>query len=183
MNVIDAISDPNLLGPWFRGPSWDAWKAVLKGAFGLPMSLEELATFRELAQREPPGRRVRELWVVAGRRAGKDSIASAIAAWAAAGTDYKGMLRPGEAATVMCLAVDRPQARIVSKYARSYFPQQQDARRPHCGRDGGHVVALDWGRVDGDDEQLSWAAGSQRCVRNSRRDRLLAVRGRQEPRR
>ncbi len=41
----------------------------------------------------------------------KRSIASAIAAWAAAGTDYRPLLRPGEAATVMCLAVDRDQAK------------------------------------------------------------------------
>jgi hypothetical protein len=122
MNVCDAIEDENLLGPWFAGPSWDAWKAVLKGAFAVPMSGAELATFRELAGgRDPPTKQVRELWIVAGRRAGKDSVASAIAAWAAAGTDYNAMLRPGETASVLCLACDRLQARIVSRYARSYF--------------------------------------------------------------
>jgi hypothetical protein len=121
MNVIDAIDDPNLLGLWFFGASWDAWRVVLKAAFAVPLSEAELATFRELAQRDPPQKRVRELWVVAGRRAGKDSIASAIAAWAAAGTDYRAMLRPGETASVLCLACDRLQARIVSRYARSYF--------------------------------------------------------------
>jgi hypothetical protein len=125
MNVVDAISDENLLGPWFQGPSWSAWKAVLKGAFGMPLTPDELVTFRELAQRDPPKKRVRELWICSGRRAGKDSIASAIAAWAACGTDYKSMLRPGEVASVQCLAVDRPQARIVSKYARAYFRENK----------------------------------------------------------
>jgi hypothetical protein len=125
MNVVDAISDQNLLGQWFAGPSWSAWRAVLKGAFALPMTPEELVVFGELAGgRAPPRKRVRELWIVAGRRAGKDSIASAIAAWAAAGTDYRPLLRPGEAATVMCLAVDRDQAKIVSRYARAYFHHQ-----------------------------------------------------------
>jgi hypothetical protein len=121
MNVVEAISDPRLLQPWFSGPSWDSWRAVLKGAFAMPMSESELATFRQLAQRDPPKKRVRELWIVAGRRAGKDSIASAIACWAAAGTDYKPLLRPGELASVMCVAVDRNQAKIVNRYARAYF--------------------------------------------------------------
>jgi hypothetical protein len=48
------------------------------------MSAGELAFFRTMAGRVPPRRQVRELWIVAGRRAGKDSIASVIAAHAAA---------------------------------------------------------------------------------------------------
>src|SRR5579864_8889156 len=64
---------------------------------------------------------VRELVTVAGRRAGKDSIASAIACHAALG-DYSG-LRPGERATILCLACDRDQAGIVHRYVVSYFEQ------------------------------------------------------------
>jgi hypothetical protein len=60
------------------------------------------------------------LWVVAGRRSGKDSIASAVAA-AAAMKDYRAHLRPGERATVLCLACDRSQARIVTRYIAGYF--------------------------------------------------------------
>ena len=44
------------------------WKAVLKGAFAIPMTPEELALFRAVAQRDPPKRRVRELWAVVGQR-------------------------------------------------------------------------------------------------------------------
>ena len=54
-------------------------------------------------------------------RAGKDSIASLIAAYAAAFTDYRAMLRPGEAASVLCLACDRDQAKIVLKYTKAHF--------------------------------------------------------------
>ena len=69
---------------------------------------------------KPPRRRVRELWIIAGRWAGKDSIASGIAG-AAAMNDYRPLLRPGERATVMCLACDRAQARIVARYIAGYF--------------------------------------------------------------
>ncbi len=118
--IIDAIDDPELLGPYFAGASWATWRAVLRAAEGLPLDADDLALFRAVADREPPARRVHELWVIAGRRAGKDSVASAIATVAALG-DYREMLRPGERATVMCLAVDREQARIVYRYILAYF--------------------------------------------------------------
>jgi hypothetical protein len=67
---------------------------------------------------------VKELWVVAGRRAGKDSVASLIIAYAAAIEQrHLGRLRPGERATVMCIACDREQAQIVKGYAESYFDE------------------------------------------------------------
>ena len=64
---------------------------------------------------------VRELWVIGGRRGGKDSIASLIIAHAAALFDGADKLRPGERALCMCLACDREQAKIVLDYSRSYF--------------------------------------------------------------
>jgi hypothetical protein len=116
-----AISDSNLLGLYFAGDSWDAWRAVLKAAYAEPLTPAELALFRGLTgDRDPPKYRVRELIVIAGRRSGKDSIASAIAT-AAAVADYRQYLRPGERATVACLAVDRQQARIIQRYVAGYF--------------------------------------------------------------
>ena len=56
---------------------------------------------------------------VVGRRGGKDSIASAIACFAAGFVDYRPVLRPGEAASVLCLAVDKAQAWIVERYTRA----------------------------------------------------------------
>nr|WP_249150474.1 hypothetical protein [Bradyrhizobium sp. JYMT SZCCT0180] len=110
-----------MFAPWFPGVTWNAWRAILKAAFALPMSPEEIAFFRSVADRDPPAERVQELWIVAGRRGGKDSIASVIAAHAAALFREGGQLRPGERALVMCLANDRDQAKIVLNYARAYF--------------------------------------------------------------
>jgi hypothetical protein len=114
------IGDPLLLEPYFRGDSWSLWRTILRAADGLPLSDQQLADFREVAERDPPTHRVRELWVIAGRRSGKDSIASAIATTAAVG-DYRQYLRPGEPAVVMCLACDREQAAICHKYIVAYF--------------------------------------------------------------
>src|SRR5438874_907019 len=122
LDIVEAMDHPGLFAPWFRGASsWDGWRAILRAAFGLPMSEQERAFFRQVAGREPPGRRVKELWVIAGRRAGKDSIASLITAHVATFFDHRDRLRPGERVLCAALACDRDQARIVLNYTRSYF--------------------------------------------------------------
>jgi hypothetical protein len=122
LDIVTAMNSELLFAPWFPGKSWDHWRTVLKAAFALPMSEAERQFFRSVAERDPPQRSVRELWCVVGRGGGKDSIASLIAAHAAALFDQRRhKLRPGEKALVMCLACDRDQARIVLNYTRSYF--------------------------------------------------------------
>jgi len=123
VSIIDAMSDAECFGPWFEGESWNAWRAILKAAFALRMSPQELITFGELSGgRAPPTRRVRELVVCAGRRCGKDSVASLLATFAATiEQGHLGRLRPGEQAVVQCLAVDREQARIVLRYIKAFF--------------------------------------------------------------
>jgi hypothetical protein len=29
MNILEAMADPNVFAPHFRGPSWKAWKSAL----------------------------------------------------------------------------------------------------------------------------------------------------------
>ena len=121
--IGDFLSHPDLLGRDFAAPSWDAWKAVLKAAFADPLSPAELDQFRRRAERDPPTRRVRELWLAIGRRAGKDSVASAIAAYLAVYGDFSQHLRRGEVASILCLACTREQAGIVFNYIRGYFEE------------------------------------------------------------
>src|ERR1700722_3093535 len=97
LTVVDALNDPTLFAPWFPGDSWNGWRTILKAAFCLPMNEDETAFFKSVAgDRGLPAEMVRELWLIAGRRAGKDSIASAIAAFAAAMFNQQHRLRPGE---------------------------------------------------------------------------------------
>jgi hypothetical protein len=124
-SIVDCMADDDAFGPWFEGSSWNAWKAILKAAYALPRSPADRAVVAPLAgNRDPPAHRVRELWVVAGRRAGKDSIASLIIGFAAGIEQaHLGKLRPGERATVMCIATDREQAQIVKGYSEAYFDE------------------------------------------------------------
>jgi hypothetical protein len=98
ISVSDAMASALLFGPFFRGPSWDTWRAVLRAAAAEPMSDCEKAAFGAVAAREPPAKRVKELICVAGRGAGKDSIASLIATCAVINFDPRGRLRPGYSA-------------------------------------------------------------------------------------
>jgi hypothetical protein len=123
LNIIEAMDDPALFEPWFRGPTWNPWRVVLKAIFALEMTADEKAFFRSIADREPPTEPVKEAWFIVGRRGGKDSIASLLAANIAAMFNDNGRLRPGERGAVMCLAVDRDQSRIVLNYTRSYFTE------------------------------------------------------------
>jgi hypothetical protein len=124
VDVMDSLSG-------FQGESWNPWKAVLKGAFALPMTPEERVVFGELAGgRAPPKRRVRQFYCIAGRRCGKDSIAALLATNAAAVEQaHVGRLRPGEMAHIVCVACDRDQAKIVEGYTRDYFTENPDLAR------------------------------------------------------
>jgi hypothetical protein len=119
--IAQALDDKRLFEPWFRGDSWSTWRSVLKASFGLKLTKSERDRFQAVAEREPPTGRVRELWAICGRRAGKDSVASVIAAHAAAFFDGSKYLRPGERALVLCLATDRDQAKIVLNYVKAFF--------------------------------------------------------------
>lgn len=122
-DIATAMSDPRLLGRFFAGPPWDCWRAVLRGAFALPMSPAEIEAFQAVTGRQPPARRVRELDIIAGRRSGKDSIASGIAAFTASTFRADGRTRPGERPVVLLLAADKSQARGLLAYVKGYFAE------------------------------------------------------------
>jgi hypothetical protein len=122
VTLIDALTDPSLFEPWFRGESWDGWRAVVKAMDASPMTEAEIAFFKSIAgDRNPPKHPVREFYAVAGRRAGKDSAVSGIAAYSAAFFDQQDRLRPGERATILCLACDQAQAKLILNYIRAFF--------------------------------------------------------------
>jgi hypothetical protein len=122
LTILDALDDPRLFQPWFAGESWNNWRVILKSIYGLRLNEAETVFFKSIAGgREPPARRCREVWIIAGRRAGKDALASVIAAHAAALFDQQARLRPGEHAAIACLACDRAQSRIILGYIKAFF--------------------------------------------------------------
>jgi phage terminase large subunit-like protein len=123
-HTIDAaLSDRRLLGAALGdSASWSTWIAVLRAAFGLPLDEQQRQTFADVAGCRPaPVHRVRELWAIVGRRAGKSRIAAAIAVYLACFVKHK--LSAGEQGMVLTLAASTDQARVVFGYARAFLEQ------------------------------------------------------------
>ncbi len=120
-SISRALADPHLLGAAMPDlSSWRAWVVILKAAFAEPLDDSEKELFREIAGgREPPAERVRELWVVAGRRGGKTRIAEAASVHAA--TMQKHSLAPGERGRALTLAVSKDQAGACREYGRAFL--------------------------------------------------------------
>jgi len=121
VNILEAIADPKLFEPHFRrgGASWSAWKAFLAAMFGLPLSEAEGEIFRACTGRAAPREGgFNEAWLVCGRRAGKSFVLAVIAVFLACFHDYRRFLGPGERGTVMVIATDRKQARVIFRYIR-----------------------------------------------------------------
>lgn len=117
VTIIEAMEDPAIFGAAFRdGASWGAWRAFLKGVFALPMTAAELGMFQAYTTREAATTRAREAWMVVGRRGGKSRVAALLAVYLACFRNYRAILAPGEKGTVMLIAADRRQARVLMRY-------------------------------------------------------------------
>jgi len=118
VTILDAIADPHLFAPWFKQKAtWRAWQAFLAALFALPMTPEQLAVYQRCTGRtEPPDAPASEGWLVCGRRAGKSFTLAVIAVFLACFRDWQPYLAPGERATVMVIATDRKQARVIFRY-------------------------------------------------------------------
>jgi hypothetical protein len=116
------MEDQGLFGWQFAAESWQAWRALLAGFYGLPLTTDEFKHWQELTQRTmQPSAPHDELWLIVGRRGGKSYCAAFMAVYEAAFNDYRDKLAPGEVATVMILAADRKQARSVFRYISGLF--------------------------------------------------------------
>jgi hypothetical protein len=127
-----ALRDRRLLGAALDDlASWQTWSIALKGAFGLPLNDAERTLFDAIAGgRNPPARRVRELWAVAGRRSGKTRMAAAICVHIGAIEQHT--LAPGEVGYVL-LAASRSQARVAFDYVCGFLDASPILRQQVLG--------------------------------------------------
>lgn len=118
MNIVQAIRDRNLFGSLFKDPkSWHSWTVYLSFLFGLPIDAEDLDLIRRCSGLiSPPAERVRESYVICGRRSGKSFISAIIAVYLAVFKDWKPYLSPGERGWIFIIANDKAQAGIIKKY-------------------------------------------------------------------
>jgi hypothetical protein len=126
MDLITACADPNLFAPWFRDrATWSSWWVFLKALFALgPLDDEELEIYTRCTGRvKAPEEPASEGWLVCGRRSGKSFILSLIAVYLACFKDWTQFLSPGERGTVMIVACDRKQARVIVRYIAAFLEE------------------------------------------------------------
>jgi hypothetical protein len=128
VNILDLVTEPNLLGDHFAGPTWDRWRAVLKAAYAQPLTPDELTLFHEVAgDRTPPTAPIHELVAIVGRGGGKTAVAASLATHAAVNYDRTGTLA-GERGTVAIIANTKDQAAIAHNYVAGFFEKPAFAR-------------------------------------------------------
>lgn len=112
------MTDPDLFGRTFGGPTFAAWRTVAKVLDGLPLGPEEFALYQAITGRDtPPAGPFSEAYLVKPRRAGGTLFGAACGLHAAL-HDYSDKLGPGEVATVALIASDRRQARQLMNYVK-----------------------------------------------------------------
>lgn len=117
MHILQAARDSKVFGQHFKAGTWDSWLIFLAALFALPMTPEQLAIYsKHTGRSSSPRAPSHEAWLVIGRRGGKSFILALIAVFLAAFRDWRPYLGPGEVGTVMIVAADRRQARVIMRY-------------------------------------------------------------------
>ena len=118
LSPLEAMREPELFARWFKDPStWICWTVFLSALFGLPIDPAGLEIFTQCTGRSmPPAGPFNEAWLIVGRRGGKSIILALIAVFLAVFRDWSGRLVPGERGTVLVIAADRRQARVIFRY-------------------------------------------------------------------
>ena len=140
MDLLAACADPNLFAPWFRDPAtWRSWSTFLRALFALPIEdPDDLALFTRCTGRvAAPAEPAREAWLVCGRRSGKSFMLALIAVYLACFKDWRQYLSPGEHATIMIIACDRKQGRVIARYIGAFI-EECALLKPLLLRKGGH---------------------------------------------
>lgn len=123
MNIIDALHRKEIFRPLFKDlATWSAWFVYLRGLFGL--EIEDAADrklWKACTGLAKPAGKVRESFVICGRRSGKSYMSAVIASFLAAFRDWKPYLSPGEKGWIFVVANDKQQAGIIKAYISGIF--------------------------------------------------------------
>jgi phage terminase large subunit-like protein len=71
----------------------------------------------------PPAKVASEAWLVICRRGGKSFILALVAVFLACFHSYRQFLAPGEKGTILIIATDRKQGRVIFRYIRGLLTQ------------------------------------------------------------
>ena len=163
MNIIQAIHDPNLFGPYFGNDtdSWKPWLAMLRTVYGLPLQPGDRKVVERCTLRDAdalPADGFDTALILTGRRSGKSRMSAAMGAFEAALAGHEKKLAKGERGVVAIVAPTKAQGTIVRDYIRGAFESPLLAnelkKETHSGfelRNGIRIeiIAGDWRTVRG----------------------------------
>ena len=126
MNVLDAVRDKNLFGPFLgaRPETWRHWFSALRVLYGLPLGegdAECVARCTGRAASTMPRGGFSTALFLTGRRSGKSRTAAVVGAYEAVLGGHEGKLAKGERGVVAICAPRTAQGRIVKDYLRAAF--------------------------------------------------------------
>jgi hypothetical protein len=153
------MTSPKLAGKEFSGASWSTWRIIARlidGDAHLLNAKERALALRLTGRTKLPTVAPREVYIGAGRRAGKSRFESLVAVWLAS-CEYP-QLATGETAVVVHVAPDRRQASIDLDYARGLVEASPVLR---AALEGGTADTLTFRHRT----QLEVATASYRTVR------------------
>jgi hypothetical protein len=150
MDLLTACRDANLFQPWFKdGATWQSWFVFLRALFGLGFETdEEVELYTRCTGRlKFTGAPVNEAWITCGRRAGKSFILALVAVYLACFKEWSQYLAPGEVGTVMVIACDKRQARVIMRYIGGFLNEchllaSTVVRQTKADSDGGWGIEL-----------------------------------------
>jgi hypothetical protein len=118
ITILDAMRENALFARWFKDPTtWVYWTVFLSALFGLPIDPAQMEMFRQCTGRSLTlVGAFNEAWLIVGRRGGKSIILALIAVFLAVFKSWSDRLVPGERGTVLVIAADKKQARVIFRY-------------------------------------------------------------------
>src|SRR5262249_38975228 len=144
--ILDAMDDENLFAPHFdNAESWGAWRAFLAVLFGLALDESQRELFRQCTGREHINSEgYHEAWMVIARRGGRAFPLAIHPVFLACFEACEQYLGPGERGTIMIVAADRKQARVIMRYCKGLLASvPMLAQLIQRDRDGVSDISLD----------------------------------------
>ncbi|MBA7596007.1 hypothetical protein ES703_02976 [subsurface metagenome] len=132
MNIIEALHSDNFFKSLFKDiGTWHAWEVYLRALYGLPIEdRKDRKLFKDCTGlRRSPATRIKESFVICGRRSGKSFISSIVAVYIATFKDWSKFLSAGERGYIFIIANDKSQARIVKNYVSGILKSRADLER------------------------------------------------------
>lgn len=127
LDIVKAIKDRNLLGSYFPNglESWSNWLVffkVLSGYTKSKFTKRELRLFRECTGlKELPKERLRECFLVCGRRGAKSTTAGLLAVFYGLWGGWERYLNRGEKAYIFIVSPNMSQGKIIKDYILGIF--------------------------------------------------------------